>query len=282
MICRSKTNTNKEKRKMDMKKIVALVMASGMAVAAMADVYPTNSVMFDTSIQAAVMGDTNRIHMYGAVFLTTEEQKALDTKIFETRKCHDVIFITAPETGKILPKAAKIFSDRIKSECPHYAREIEDIASGMYVDYKPEFVLDALTERCVIYGKPIKDFCDTYSKQAIKFATKEVRRQLRKEGLPIVVVGGRDFAKERLDDLTKSLNAPRMVGVKDALAKCGIAITVVPDFVNIQTKDSEEIKKLMDDIYFGDVPFAKYKDMLRYVLGVEEYNKFVTKYNSGM
>lgn len=179
----------------------------------------------------------------------------------------------------LLPKSAKAFASAINGYAPHFATALEQRADGGDLDMVLQ--LDAMVENVKYVQKKLEHFCQHYSGRVLTAAKKNVRRQLRKEGLPIVAVGGKDYAKERLDVVASALNAPRMVGLKAALARCGVVIEVEPDFPRIPSKDSETIKNLMDAIFYGDKPFKQYSEMLRYALGVEAYNAFVARYNAG-
>lgn len=109
-------------------------------------------------------------------------------------------------------------------------------------------------------------------------ASRSVKRQLRKEGKTFVATEGNNPVQDRLDAVTKALDAPRMQGLTDALAHCGVTVTV--DYEALIPSD-DEIKKLMDDIYLGDAPLnADNCGHLQIALGVESYNAFVQKYNS--
>lgn len=116
-----------------------------------------------------------------------------------------------------------------------------------------------------------------WKKRILNVAMKSVKKQLRAEGIGFVVKDGHNPVQDRLDALTKALDAPLMVGAKDAFAKCGIKFDV--DFSKAFPA-KEEMDKLMNDIYLGQIEFtAQSKGKMLVWLGVEGYNQFVEKYN---
>lgn len=106
---------------------------------------------------------------------------------------------------------------------------------------------------------------------------KAIRRRLRELGRPITVKDGVNPVQEAVDELAKALNAPRMAGLKEWVAKW------FPDYrwKDVNWMSDERLKKFMDDIYYGDIPFNRVNSrILKGHLGIDEYNKFVKKFNN--
>lgn len=117
----------------------------------------------------------------------------------------------------------------------------------------------------------------TYKNLVIQSATKRVKRQLRSEGKGIVAHDGVNPVQERLDAVSKALDAPKLAGLKEALANCGVKLSV--DVAKYLPTDAE-VEDIKDKVFNGDIEFTnRAKAVLITCLGVAEYNKFVEAYN---
>lgn len=105
----------------------------------------------------------------------------------------------------------------------------------------------------------------------------EVKRILRTRGKSFVVQpDGSNPVQEALDTLSTALNAPRMAGLKEWVAEW------YPEYkwVEPHWATAEDLAKVTDDVYYGRVEFSDYLKMVLCAnMGVEEYNKFVERYN---
>lgn len=118
----------------------------------------------------------------------------------------------------------------------------------------------------------------TYKKYTLSAAAKCVKRQIRSEGKSFVAKEGSNPVQDRLDAVSAALDAPKMAGLKEALAACGI--TLEADMEKAMMTDAE-ISALKEAVMFGDKPFSAYnQNMLLMNLGVEAFNKFVEDYNN--
>lgn len=268
---------------MKTKTIISAVAVAMACIGARAAITPTNLESFVECIAAAERGETNAYTWLNKNLLSNFPPAVLqecDTRLSNIKdKSLIRMFITG--IAPMMPKSAKAYAETVKNTFPNYAIRLQHLADGGNPkDYSAERLLDSEVELVFLRGQ-LMGFCNRYAKVSLTCATKSVRRQLRKEGLPIITVGGKDYAKERLDILAAALNAPRMQGVKEALAKCGIDITRIPEFPFIPVKGSKECDALLEAVYNGEKDFKTMSPTLRYALGVEEYNAFVTRYNSG-
>lgn len=117
---------------------------------------------------------------------------------------------------------------------------------------------------------------EVMKKRLLQKATKHVRHSLRDRGLPITVSNGVNPVKEAVDELTDALNAPRMSGLKEWVAKW------CPDYtwVDVKWMTDAELAKFKEDIFYGDIDFnANRKFILCAHIGPDEYNKFVKAFN---
>lgn len=118
---------------------------------------------------------------------------------------------------------------------------------------------------------------NNFKKNIVTAANKTTKAKIRSEGKSFVVKDGVNPVQERLDTLTKALDAPYFQGLEAACANCGI--TVSGDF----RKDfptAEQVAELKRQVFVGEKDFTdENKVFLMVALGVEEYNKFVKEYN---
>ena len=108
-------------------------------------------------------------------------------------------------------------------------------------------------------------------------ATKIIRRRLRERGLPITVKDGKNLVQDAVDSLASALNAPKMAGIKEWVAEW------CPDYkwVECTWMTDDELAKFKDDIFYGEIPFDDTNSaILQGYLGIDEYNKFVKKFNN--
>ena len=117
----------------------------------------------------------------------------------------------------------------------------------------------------------------------IKYITsnlvKPIKRKLRERGISFVVEEGEaNPVQEAIDALTTAFQTPKLAGVKEWVAEW------FPEYQWIDLDDllksDEEIAQLCDDIYYGekDLAGANAQIILTH-LGLEEYNKFIERYN---
>lgn len=106
---------------------------------------------------------------------------------------------------------------------------------------------------------------------------KQLKRVMREQGKSFVSVDGKTNPfQDEMDALINALNAPKFAGLKEWFAKWYPSY----QWKDIKFKTDEEIKKLQDDIFYGDKMFTdEYKNILQVHLGVEGCNEFIKKYN---
>jgi hypothetical protein len=103
-----------------------------------------------------------------------------------------------------------------------------------------------------------------------------IKRQLRQEGKSFITKGGVNPVQQAVDDLTVAFNAPKCAGVKAWFARW------VPDYqwADSACMSDAEIAELKEKVMYGDVEFSPLNQkILRFHLGVDEYNKFVKEFN---
>lgn len=145
----------------------------------------------------------------------------------------------------------------------------------LYTYSMPEIVNLAATlsaiGRCKYYMR------DNYKESILKAATKPIKRRIREMGGSFVVgPDGKNPVQDAIDELSIALNAPKMGGAKQWVAKW------FPDHVWVEPKwmSDAEVAKLKNDVLFGDVDFGhKQVCLLEAHLGTEAYNAFVKEYN---
>ena len=145
----------------------------------------------------------------------------------------------------------------------------------LYTYSMPEIVNLAATlsaiGRCRYYMR------DNYKASILAAATKPIKRRIRETGGSFVVgPDGKNPVQDAIDELSNALNAPKMSGAKQWVAKW------FPDHVWVEPKwmSDADVAKLKNDILFGDVDFG-YRQvcLLEAHLGTEAYNAFVKQYN---
>lgn len=105
---------------------------------------------------------------------------------------------------------------------------------------------------------------------------KKIRMHLRSQGVSFVTKNGVNPCAQYLKDLNATLNAPRLAGLQEWLASIGETCTV-----DVSLIPSDEILNEKKAIFLSgeEIITPYWRDMLRYGLGLEEYNKFVREYN---
>ena len=118
---------------------------------------------------------------------------------------------------------------------------------------------------------------DTEISRIINASLKPIKYKLRQDGKSFVVrPDGKNPVQEYVNRIIKCTEAPKCQGLKE------IALELDPNYQWIDTKwkTDDEIKKLSNAIFYGDEMFSdKNKRILRFHLGLEEYNAFVERYN---
>lgn len=179
------------------------------------------------------------------------------------------------------PKTAARYIASIKDTRPYsytFWKEAMDLNVRPYWQHCNAEPVKYINARFEDYWAHLSEYnySDT-KKRTIACCSKMVKKQLRKEGKSFVVKGDSNPVQERLDAVSAALDAPKMAGLREALAKCGVVLG--PDPAQGMPSD-EECRKLIEDVFNGDVPFGTYqKGRIQFFLGVEEYNKFVKRYN---
>ena len=145
----------------------------------------------------------------------------------------------------------------------------------MYTYQFPEIVNLAATlsaiGRCKYYMR------DNFKESVLAAAARPIKRRIREQGGSFVVgPDGRNPVQEAVDELSNALNAPKMRGAKEWVAKWFPGhVWVEPDW-----KTDEEIRKLKEDVLFGERDFGYLQaNLLESYLGTEAYNAFVKEYN---
>lgn len=201
------------------------------------------------------------------------DQKFADAKIFNNTlfwyyapKC--TIAYLESENGKKYEAEHPAWCDRIRRACrdkkldmsvPCMANTMAECGSVFNCATSYNFTLDM------------------WKNKILGCASRIVRHRLRDTGKPITTNGGVNPIQDALDRLTAALNAPKMSGLKEWCAEW------CPDYrwIDIKWMSDEELKSYKDDIYYGDRQFgASEKFILCAYLGVDEYNKFVKRFNN--
>ena len=105
---------------------------------------------------------------------------------------------------------------------------------------------------------------------------KDIKRKMREKGLSFVAKDGKNPIQDEVDALSAAFNAPRHAGVKEWFAKW------YPEYTWIDSaQDTDaEVAAYKDAVFNGETAFDKIaQSKLRFYLGVEEYNRFVKRYN---
>ena len=117
----------------------------------------------------------------------------------------------------------------------------------------------------------------TWKKHVLNMAQLQLKRAMREQGKSFVSVDGKTNPfQDEIDALSNALNAPKFAGLKEWVAKWYPTY----QWQEITFKSDAEIKKLQDDIFYGDKVFTKEANLVLQVhLGVEGCNAFIKKYN---
>ena len=116
-----------------------------------------------------------------------------------------------------------------------------------------------------------------FTKEGItRYAVPLVKAHLRASGKTFVAKGGDNPMAQHLETLAEILDRPKFRGLGEFVK------TLCPDFelYEPQWKDDEELKQLKEDVFSGRLLFTVARQrQLEAHLGVEEYNRFVERYN---
>ena len=128
-----------------------------------------------------------------------------------------------------------------------------------------------------IYGEFNEQLKLEYVKKMVVSALpRKLRRAMRNQGVSFVATDKGNPLQDEIDAFTTALNAPKFAGLKEWFAKWFPEYT----WVDYPWDTDENINKLKDDVFYGDIPFSdKVKRKLQIHLGVEAYNTFVKQYN---
>ena len=131
------------------------------------------------------------------------------------------------------------------------------------------------TESARAYQRKDAGFIVNYKKTIQRECVPAVRKYLRSQGKSFVTKDGVNPQQEYMDELTNILNGPRFAGLEAFLAKIGLNEKAGLDYF----PDDAAIAAIKEDIFSGAKAFGPSAGTLLYVLGVEEYNRFVKQYN---
>jgi len=119
-----------------------------------------------------------------------------------------------------------------------------------------------------------------WRKDILRQCSKSVRAKLRSEGKAIVGERGNSLAQARVDAVVSALNAPRFAGLEEALAACGSEISVPKSYPGVES--DAEMSSITNAVFIGQIEFkSRLQAKMRFVLGLNAYNEFVDRYNSG-
>jgi len=111
----------------------------------------------------------------------------------------------------------------------------------------------------------------------VSMAAKAVKRRMREQGVSFVVGSdGKNPVQDAIDEFSSALNAPKMSGLRQWIAKWFADY----EWVEPNWMSDADIQKLKDDVFYGEKDFrSDYKVKLEAHLGIEAYNDFVRLYN---
>jgi len=117
---------------------------------------------------------------------------------------------------------------------------------------------------------------DVFKKHIQNYATKAVRKYLRRQGKSFVTKDGVNPCAQYLDRLNTALNAPRFAGLQEWITEMGINATFDTSYL----PSEEEVAKLKNDILDGEKRMdTRDRRILLVCLGVDGFNAFVKEYN---
>lgn len=103
-----------------------------------------------------------------------------------------------------------------------------------------------------------------------------IKKMLYKQGKSFVTKDGVNPCKEMMDELTNSLNAPRLAGFNEWLAKVGVNASIT--LKNVPS--DEEIEELKIKVLTGETNATRYVLRALYLgLSTDDYNAFIKRYN---
>jgi hypothetical protein len=118
------------------------------------------------------------------------------------------------------------------------------------------------------------DYNRIYVTQILDGIQSDVRRKLRDEGKSIVTVDGVNPIEEAMRPLFTACNAPMLEGLEAAVAEVN-GKTVVVD-----RSMKGDLANLQEQVWYGDAHANGVNlNGIRYLLGTEGYNKWVSEYN---
>ena len=112
--------------------------------------------------------------------------------------------------------------------------------------------------------------------RVLELVQKDIKRAIRAQGRSFVARAGTNPVQDEVDALSAAFNAPRCTGVKEWFAK------FFPEYKWVDSAElsDKEVDALKERVMNGESPFDdRNQAVLRFYLGVEEYNHFVTLYN---
>lgn len=179
------------------------------------------------------------------------------------------------------PKCAAASMERIERVFP--------IRAGLLKKYADQRIIDSCPSRLWTAEELVTALNEALTKSActINFATrtlelinkksiKIVRKHLYEQGQSFITKNGVNPCEQYVSELTVAINAPRLAGLNEWLAKMGVSYRINLDFL----PSEEEVAKLELDILTGEKDITeKDKVILYFGLGSEKYNAFVKRYN---
>ena len=259
-----------------MKKLVFAIIASTIAMATFGWNGVESNIL--TSARNFVAGyATNQVYRMGSYASTVCEGNA------DLALAMDEILAGTPPVNMITAKFAIPFPKThaaaladLRREYPAYVSETDLVYSYGSPEEYLGFELMMLDRRggSSFYHQRV-------TQHAMQAAGRNLRRHLRAQGKKIIVgPDGKDPCKPYIDAVSAALNAPLYEGLSNALSNCGVDIPVP---VRYRTAlDDATLAFETNAVFMGDVKFNENRQWaIRFALGLEEYNRFVERYNGG-
>lgn len=259
-----------------MKKMIIMMAA---VIGALAFNAPAAEVEYYTNITEQVQNFVSQGRYFAPSRVKPEEVATVDETMAASTNLIANWWVPAWAYHGFTKSSAKALEAVKDNECLYDVWKALVDNNKLYISQlarsNPEIYVNSIV--CLPYGNFRGKNIEDYKRVCLQEASKKVKRQLRREGKSIIVKDGLNPVQDRLDALSTALDAPKMAGVKEAFAACGLDFKV--NMATITLSD-EDLAKLKDEVYNGDKPFnADNKTILLINLGVDEFNKFVEEYN---
>jgi len=216
----------------------------------------------------------------GKVLSSCPSAKTL-TEEYDAKLANAGYYYTVPMYYKYIPHLITN-AESSQDEKISYIKPLVELAKK-YPNSVERVVYDAqlpeLVNACIRLMASKYDYSNVQERRKffLNRASKEIKRAMREQGISFISPDGKTNPIQiELDALSNALNAPKFAGVKEWFAKWYPSY----QWIDANFMSDAEIKKLCDDIYYGDIQFnTQNKSTLQVYLGVEGYNEFVKKYN---